>query len=117
MDYDDTDTVELPAKDETMTAIHAEVPREYETTVVITNELGMHARPAAMVAQTAQLYAADVALLVAERQVDAKSILDILSLAAAKGTTLTVRGRGDDAEACVKAIADIVRGQFQEGSA
>jgi phosphocarrier protein len=46
--------------------------------------------------------------------VDAKSILDILSLAAGKGTTLTIRSRGSDARACVAAILGLVRKQFEE---
>ena len=100
-----------------MTTIHPLASDEYETTVVITNDLGMHARPAALVAQAAQQFSADVALIAADRRVDAKSILDILSLAAGKGTTLVVRGRGKDAEECVNAIAGLVRVQFQEESA
>lgn len=92
-------------------------PGEYEATVVITNELGLHARPAALVARTAQQFAADVTLCADDRRVDAKSILDILSLAAGKGTSLTVRCKGDDAEDCIKTIADLVRVQFQGESA
>ena len=90
---------------------------EYETTVVITNELGLHARPAALVAQAAQRFSASITLVADNRQVDAKSILDILSLAAGKGTALTVRGKGDDARDSIKTIADLVRIQFQEESA
>ena len=92
-------------------------PNEYEITVIVTNELGLHARPAAIVAQEAQKYAAEVSLISVGKKVDAKSILDILSLAAGKGTTLTVRGKGPDAEDCVKTIAGLVRVQFQEGAA
>ncbi len=79
--------------------------------------LGLHARPAALVARTAQQFTANVRLEADNRHVDAKSILDILSLAARKGTTLTVRGKGDDAENCLKSIARLARVQFQEESA
>ena len=92
-------------------------PEEYQTTVIITNDLGLHARPAALVAKTAQQFAAQVTLSVDDRLVDAKSILDILSLAAVKGTTLTVHGKGHDAADCIKTIAELVRIQFHEGSA
>lgn len=92
-------------------------PEEYQTTVVVTNDLGLHARPAALVAKTAQQFAAQVTLSVDDRLVDAKSILDILSLAAVKGTTLTVRGKGHDAADCIKTIAELVRIQFHEGTA
>ncbi len=100
-----------------MDTIRQCAPGEYETTVVITNELGLHARPAALVARTAQQFTASVILEADNRQVDAKSILDILSLAACKGTTLTVRGNGDDAQDCVTSIARLARVQFHEEGA
>lgn len=114
---DASDETTLLEKDDPVNTIRNTAPDEYEATVVIMNELGMHARPAALVAQTAQLYAAEISLIAEDRQVDAKSILDILSLAAVKGTTLTVRGKGNDAKDGIKNIADLVRGQFQEGAA
>lgn len=92
-------------------------PGEYETTVVITNELGLHARPAALVAKTAQQFSAEITLVTESRRVDAKSILDILSLAAGKGTALTVQGKGEDAPDCIKSIVELVRVQFHEGGA
>lgn len=92
-------------------------PEEYEATVTITNELGLHARPAALVAQAAQQYAADATLVAPGGEADAKSILDILSLAAGKGTTLTLRCKGADADACIRCIAGLVRNRFQEESA
>lgn len=106
--------MDFTEKEPVMNAIQNIAPEEFETTVVITNDLGLHARPAALVAQTAQKYTADVALIASDRRVDAKSILDILSLAASKGTTLTVRGKGKDAEDCIRTIAGLVRVQFQE---
>lgn len=115
--FDISDQTSLPAKDDTVNTIRNTAPNEYEATVVIMNELGMHARPAALVAQTAQQYAAEILLITENRQVDAKSILDILSLAAGKGTTITVRGKGNDAMDCIKSITDLVRGQFHEGAA
>ena len=92
-------------------------PDEYQTTVVVTNDLGLHARPAALVAKTAQQFVAEIALCVDTRHVDAKSILDILSLAAGKGTALVIKGKGEDAEECIKTLASLIRVQFHEGSA
>lgn len=99
-----------------MNTIQEIAPEEYETTVVITNELGLHARPAALVAKTAQNFSAEITLAADNRHVDAKSILDILSLAAGKGTSLTIRGKGHDAEDCIRSIADLFRVQFHEES-
>lgn len=89
-------------------------PGEFETTAVITNELGLHARPAALVAELAQQYAAEAALIAGGKEADAKSILDILSLAAVRGTALTIRCKGRDAEDCITSIADLVRLQFRD---
>ena len=100
-----------------MDSIREITPGEYEATVIITNDFGLHARPAALVAKTAQRFSADITLAIDTRQVDAKSILDILSLAAGKGTSLVVRGKGPDAEPCIRIITDLMRGQFQEESA
>ncbi|CAK7042685.1 MAG: hypothetical protein DELT_02894 [Desulfovibrio sp.] len=100
-----------------MNDIHLIAPEEYETTVTITNELGLHARPAAMVAQTAQKYSAEAHFILSDQQANAKSILDILSLAACKGTALKLRCKGRDAEPCAREIAELVRLQFTEESA
>ena len=97
-----------------MDTVQQIAPNEYETTVVVTNELGLHARPAALVAKTAQQFSAEITLCADSRQVNAKSILDILSLAAGQGTSLIVRGKGEDAEECLKILAGLIRVQFQE---
>ena len=71
--------------------------RRHARQVCVRNELGLHARPAARLAQEAQKFDADISLVQGEQEVDAKSILDILSLAAGRGCTLTVKTRGEDA--------------------
>ncbi len=100
--------------------IQETAPGEFETRVTIANEMGMHARPAALVARTAQNFLSELRLVVQNsgqpQDVDAKSILDILSLAAIKGTVLTVRGKGPDAKNGVLAIAALVLAQFKEGA-
>jgi phosphocarrier protein len=65
--------------------------------VCVLNEQGLHARPAAKLAQEAQKFSCDINLRVGEQQVDAKSILDILSLAAGQGCGLEILADGDDA--------------------
>ncbi len=99
-----------------MRKIHETAPGEYEIRVTVTSELGLHARPAALVARTAQEYAAELRLVTPHQSVDAKSILDILSLAAVKGTPLTIRGKGSDAQPALEAIAGLIRAQFREGT-
>lgn len=100
-----------------MNEIQEIAPQEYEVTVVISNDLGLHARPAAMVAKAAQKYCSDVHFIVSGQKADAKSIVDILSLAASKGTALKLHGKGADAKNCIEEIANLVRLQFMEESA
>ncbi len=69
--------------------------------VFIRNELGLHARPAAQIAQEAAKFSAQIKLIVGEMEADAKSVLDILSLAAARGKSLTLQAQGQDAEKAV----------------
>lgn len=66
-------------------------------TVFVRDELGLHARPAAKLAQAAQQYQSRITLEHEDMIADAKSILDILSLAAGRGASLTLRCTGEDA--------------------
>lgn len=104
-------------KENRVNEIRQITPEEYAVTIVISNDLGLHARPAAMVAQVAQKYASEVHFISSGQKANAKSILDILSLAAIKGTTLELHGKGKDAQHCVEEIAHLVRLQFMEESA
>jgi phosphocarrier protein len=91
----------------------AAVP-EHCATVHIFNEYGLHARPAARLAAQARTYQAELALIHGDMEVDAKSVLDILTLAAPKGASLTLRGRGPDAEAAVRELGRLFASRFQE---
>jgi phosphocarrier protein len=73
-------------------------------TVYIRNELGLHARPAAMLAQAANAFQSRILLTMDGNEVNAKSVLDILSLAAAKGREITLTAHGIDAESAVDQI-------------
>ena len=72
-------------------------PARVEKTLVIRDKLGLHARPAARLAQTAQQFQSDITLANGDRIVNAKSILDVLSLAAGQGTPLVLCCTGEDA--------------------
>ncbi len=85
-----------------------------EQTIRVRNELGLHARPAAQIAQTAQKFVAAVNIALDDREIDAKSILDILSLAAPRGTDLCIRARGDDAHEAVINIVRLFEDRFGE---
>jgi len=85
-----------------------------EKTISVRNELGLHARPAAQLAQIAQKYAATIKIVLDEREIDAKSILDILSLAAQRGTDLCIKAWGSDADEAVTNIVRLFEERFGE---
>ena len=82
--------------------------------VTIVNELGMHARPAAKVAQTAGKFSSNVIIARDNVRANAKSILGLLTLACPKGTVLDVEADGADAEAALAAMAELFAGGFGE---
>lgn len=85
-----------------------------KTEVLVRNECGLHARPAAKLAQEAQKYSSRIMLSADGRTADAKSILDILSLAAQQGTGMTVEAEGDDADTAVERLRDLFHNRFGE---
>jgi phosphocarrier protein HPr len=84
--------------------------------VRIANRLGLHARAAARFVQTANRYHSRITLGRDTRAMDGKSILGILLLAAAQGSVLTVTADGEDEEAALLALSDLVTGRFGEES-
>jgi phosphocarrier protein HPr len=81
---------------------------------VIVNKLGLHARPAAKVSQLAGRFKAEVWISKASRRINAKSIMGVMMLAAARGTTLIIEANGPDEDEAVKALADLIGGGFGE---
>ena len=87
-------------------------------TVRIVNRLGMHARPAMILAETAQEFDADITIRRTDQSnpVDAKSIMQLMMLAAVCGTELKVEASGSDASESVRAIRELVDNSFNEDS-
>lgn len=85
-----------------------------EQQIEIVNSLGLHARPAADFVKLASKFHADVWVSKGELEVNAKSIMGVLTLAAECGATLTVRADGVDAEDAVEALVELVSNGFGE---
>jgi len=83
--------------------------------VTITNKLGLHARAAAKLVHTASAFESEIYVGTNHEEVNAKSILGILTLAATKGTPLVVRADGADEKAAVEAIVALFADKFGEG--
>ena len=82
--------------------------------VIVVNELGMHARAAAKFVHLATRYHARVRVARDSREMDGKSIMGILLLAAARGSTITITAEGSDEADAVNALAALVRSGFGE---
>jgi phosphocarrier protein HPr len=85
-----------------------------EREVTIINKLGLHARAAAKLVALASRFKSDIHLAKAHTQVNAKSILGVMMLAAAKGTPLTILAEGDDADEALDALEDLIDRRFEE---
>jgi phosphocarrier protein len=82
--------------------------------LAIVNRKGLHARASAKFVQTVERYEADVTVTRCGETVGGRSIMGLLTLAAAQGTTITVTARGAEAQACLQGIADLVSNRFGE---
>jgi phosphocarrier protein len=82
--------------------------------ITIINKLGLHARAAAKLVKLAAGFASDIRLLREQRQVNAKSIMGVMMLAASQGTQLEIQAEGEDAEQALDALEDLVSRRFDE---
>lgn len=82
--------------------------------LIISNTLGLHARPAAMFVQLASTFSSDITVERGKERVNGKSIMGIMMLAAGKGLKITVTAEGEDAAQAVDALEELVNGKFGE---
>jgi len=85
-----------------------------ERQVEIVNPLGFHALPAAEFVRLAASFRCDLWLEKDGVEVNAKSIMGVLMLAAEKGSQLMIRAKGDDADDALTALGDLIAGGFEE---
>jgi phosphocarrier protein len=82
--------------------------------IEIKNKLGLHARAAARLVHTAARFKSDIKIRKGDEEVDGKSILGILLLAAGRGAVITVKADGPDAAEAVEAIEKLIDAKFDE---
>lgn len=80
----------------------------------IVNELGLHARAATKLVQTASKYKSEVQVEKDGQVANAKSVMGVLLLCGSKGTFVTVRAQGADAPQAVEAIGELIKARFGE---
>ncbi len=85
-----------------------------EKACLVQNKMGLHARPAALIVQTANKFPCDVTLVKDGQNVNGKSIMGVLMLAAAKGSVILVKTEGEAAKECMEAISALFDKGFNE---
>lgn len=85
-----------------------------EAKVIIQNKLGLHARPAAEFVKIAAQYKCDVIVSKNDREVNGKSIMGVMTLAAEMGSVLRIVANGADEELAVNALVELVNLKFNE---
>jgi phosphocarrier protein len=82
--------------------------------VQITNSSGLHARPATFFIQKANTYRSGIWVVKDDRKVSAKSLLGVLSIGIAKGMTITIVADGDDEQAAIDGLVELIETGFND---
>lgn len=82
--------------------------------VTITNNSGLHARPATFFIQKANTYRSSVWVVKDDRKVSAKSLLGVLSIGIAKGMTITLQAEGEDEQAAIEGLIELIETGFND---
>ena len=85
-----------------------------EKTVTVRNRAGIHARPAALIAQTANKFSSEITIERDSTVINAKSIMGVITMAAGYNTELLVKAVGADEEAAVEAIYTLFENKFED---
>ncbi|HEX3534831.1 MAG TPA: HPr family phosphocarrier protein [Gemmatimonadaceae bacterium] len=80
----------------------------------IVNKLGIHARPAAEIVKTAGKFKSNITIVRDDLEVNAKSIMGVMMLAAERGAVITLRATGDDADAALDSLCAVIANKFGE---
>ncbi|MFH1743982.1 MAG: HPr family phosphocarrier protein [bacterium] len=89
-------------------------PIRIQKSFVISNRLGLHARPAAMLVEAVSNLHCEVLISKDELTVDAKSLMGVLTLAAEHGSTLDICAQGDDAQRAIDLLGEMISNKFGE---
>ena len=89
-------------------------PLMVERNVKIINKLGIHARPAAEIVKTASRFGSNITIVRDDLEVNGKSIMGVMMLAAEQGSTIALKADGPDAEAALDALEAVIADGFGE---
>ncbi|MDM7992180.1 MAG: HPr family phosphocarrier protein [Candidatus Fermentibacter sp.] len=86
----------------------------YQKAVAVPNRLGVHARPAALIVKKAAVFASEITISNGIEEVNGKSIMGVMTLAAGQGTELLISASGEDEERAVEELCSLVSSGFGE---
>lgn len=86
-----------------------------QTSITISNKLGLHARASAKLTKVASGFRSEIFISRGDRRVNAKSIMGVMMLAAAMGTEIQIDASGEDEQAALAALLGLVQDKFGEG--
>jgi phosphocarrier protein HPr len=95
-------------------AAHAAAVQKVEKEIPIVNRLGLHARPAAMFVRIASRHRSEIWVSKEGEEVNGKSIMGLMMLAAGQGSKLRVRCEGPDAEKAIEELEELINARFNE---
>ncbi len=85
-----------------------------EASLVITNKVGLHLRPAGLLVQTAARFQSKIVVLFAGKTANAKSIMGVMKLGVSMGDSIVVQAEGEDAQQAIAALTELVHRNFDE---
>ncbi len=88
--------------------------KQFSVELVIPNKLGLHARAAAILRECAQKFKSDIKIVKDHMEANAKSLLGLIALGAAQGSTIKITTEGVDAKEAVKSLRELVENGFGE---
>ena len=88
--------------------------QKIEKEITVINRLGLHARPAAMFVRIAERYRSEIWVEKEGEQINGKSIMGLMMLAAGQGSKLTIRCEGPDADKAMEELEELIRKKFNE---
>lgn len=90
------------------TQLRGKTDKMKEIEVIVKNEYGLHARPSSLMANTASQFKSEIKVIKDDNEVNCKSIMNLLLLAAGKGTNLKIIAEGEDEDLAIVAIQELI---------
>ncbi len=86
-----------------------------EVNLTVQHPSGLHARPASVFVKTASQFKSNVRVVYGEKDINAKSILSVLTLGANQGANITIKAEGEDSDQAIQALTELIESNFGEG--